>query len=163
MIQYDKKRKSANFGTTRKDLFKQYENLNEIPFTQYQDIINTFYKLLYKATIETGYMYKFPLRTGELGIVKKKQRKENLGSINWKEWRETGELKRYKNNHTGGWYAKILWDKAVPKGIFPNKGLFWFRPSREYKTALMKAIVDKNLLHKYYVGQTIHEPISNEE
>ncbi len=163
MKDYNKKRSTGDFGTTRKDLYNLYSGNEELTFQKYKEIIDTFYKLLAKATIETGFMYKLPRRTGEVGIVKKKQKTGNLGSIDWPAWRETGELKRYTNTHTGGWYAKVLWNKQQPKAMFHDKGMFWLKPNRGYKKAIYTAIVDKNYLHKYFTSDQTYEYVTDEE
>lgn len=133
---------------TLQDIYILYPNNEKVDWGTFRDVCKTFNHLLVKSAIETGNIYKLPLR---LGTISARKRKASKGKkIDMLHFFKTGERIYHKNRHSEGYYAQLFWDKSSPQCIVTNTGLIKYVPTRYHKRYLSSAIRDRNLIVKYF-------------
>lgn len=136
-------RKSKSKLHTIRDMYKGFEYKDELHYYDFRAILLAFNALLSDAVMKTGYKYLLPHRLGGIQIIK---RRTNTPAINW----YTDGPSKFKNLHSDGYYAKWHWDKSWPRVNLKHKGLIKFLPIRKNKRALSRAIIEDNLINKYF-------------
>lgn len=156
---------------TLKDSYKEFKKLYpEVSYTTYIDIYTAYLEEVTHQIIEKAADFRLYARIGDIGIRKRKIKKEldedgNLiyknRPINWgatlklweKEYSTTDkvELKkiegkplvRYDNKHTAGYTLKVYWDKRTCN--IPNHSKYAFRPARGFARTVNKLTRQKDL------------------
>lgn len=123
-----------------------------IEWKTYKSIVGLFNKLVSKAIIEDGFMFKVPYRIGTIRI---KKRQNNLDRLkpDWSTYNVSNqEIKnKYLNDHTDNWYARFYWSKSKDS-IIKNKTLYSFIPTRDNKRYLSKLLKTNGMyqMNKYF-------------
>jgi len=120
---------------------------------QYKEISRDFFELISELIINDGFVFKLPVRIGEISVVKFRSKKK---SIDWKltnllygeENKVSEEKKRvYHNNyHSEGYAARWWWDCS--RWLKYNQ-LYRFKPTRYNNRYLTKKIKDDNTIIHY--------------
>lgn len=154
-----------------KDAYREFKKeYPSISYTLFSDIYTAYIEEVTKQIIEKAADFRLYARLGDIGIRKKKIRKQldeegkliyKNRPINWgatlklweKEYGTTNkaELKkiqgkplvRYDNKHTAGYTLKVYWDKRTCN--IPNHSKYAFRPARGFARTVNKLTREKDL------------------
>lgn len=123
-----------------------------VEWRTYKEIVGLFNKLVSKAIIEEGFIFKVPYRIGTIRI---KKRQNNLTRLkpDWSTYNVSSqEIKnKYLNDHTNNWYVRFYWSKSKDS-IIKNKTLYAFLPTRDNKRYLSKLLKTNGMeqMNKYF-------------
>lgn len=134
---------------TLRDAYDYFKYQDKVDFKTYREVCRTLNHLLMSSMIDTGVSYKLPNKMGVMEIRKYK-RLEGYKKIDFNHLRKTGEIKRFHNSHSDGWYAKFVWNKKTRNSNVAYRSIYEFKPIRYYKRALARAIIDNNSILKYF-------------
>ncbi len=148
--------KNKDFVLTARTSYKFYRKNNEDPkaLREYLDVLYGFFDYMRELILD-GSKVALPERLGNMTIIGKKQKvifddEGNITNLNpdWKStnelWSKCEECKEKKqlvyhfNEHTNRVLYKLLWSKS--RVLVTNKGMYYFKPCRDFKRTLAKLI-----------------------
>lgn len=127
-----------------------YKNNKPVEFTskEYKEFTSFFNKYIIDKLLLTGRIYELPNKLGRMMVLKKKS---NSSIPDWQHWKQTGELKLIRNEHTQGYktaiYHLIPEDKPLDYTQDPK---IIYNPTRYSSRRTAKIIKDNpDLINKY--------------
>jgi hypothetical protein len=116
---------------------KEYPEHKNITYKEFKNIIVNFNKTIIKTTLTNRDGVKLPENLGYLFIAAcDKPKKGNL--VNWSVLNEHSKVVKYSNWESDGLLAKIVYTNYPMSNTFPDRNLWSFIPSRNYKTEVSK-------------------------
>lgn len=152
--------KRIKVDVTQADAYKYYKkNIDkklQVDRKEYILIVNMFFKKFMEKIIYSADELKLPLSMGTLRVKKLEFDPERelkllegrcaLNRIDWQETNKIGKIVPYTNDHSNYNSYKFYWSRRGSR--IENKGIYSFKPVRQHKRALAKAI--KELKKDYF-------------
>lgn len=140
------------------DIYKFYSSKHEnspslsIDYKTFRAICNDANKIISKAIIDDGKLFKVPYRLGIIRIKKRQISFDNLKPDFGLYMKSNGEHKnKFLNEHTGNYYVRFFWTK-MRDTIVKNKTPYSFIPTRYNKRYLASILKRDGILqvNKYF-------------
>ena len=125
------------------DEYKHNKAYTDIPYNEFVDICNTFYKGIMTNILEKNGTFKFPLRMGKVRVIKRKVKPDHAIAVDWVNSVKYKKKIVHLNDHTNGYKFLFKWSKTV--AIFKNQGhyrLVFTRGNKRRLASLIKSGVD---------------------
>lgn len=125
------------------------EDKYKCSYSTYKKITNCFFKKLSNKLLYNGEAYIFPKKLGVIRLVKSKPKFTKKKQVDFHRTKMLGYTVYFDNIHTDGYIARFQWIKEHPIGIFTNKRLWTFKPTRTNKRLLAKLIKEQGFIDNY--------------
>jgi hypothetical protein len=112
-----------------------------IPYSEYRDMIELFYKEVSNNIINEGKSFHMPYQMGHTYVEKIKLDYNNRLPIDWQLTSETGKVIYNLNEHSQGYKYELKWNKKVCN--FNNNYIYRLVYTRANKRLLAKNIKTK--------------------
>jgi hypothetical protein len=108
----------------------------DMDYRRYKEIVYEVNKRIMEG-VRQGEEFTLPYKLGSIRIKKQKINLNNL-RIDFKHFNETGQKKKFLNEHTGGYYFFYKWDRTLTD--IKNHFYYSFIPTRNNKKSLVKVL-----------------------